>query len=241
MQGCAGVHLGIWYSDRESCHPFAESNSAMTIGLNSVTPSSSEVNELKRASTDGLLPVIAERWSPRAFAEREVSASDLAKVFEAARWAPSSSNEQPWTYLVGLRNSPTFNKIASTLVGFNQAWAPKASVLILGLARTRFARNGNLNGFALYDLGAATAFLILQATAMGLATHQMAGFDQGAARKVLEIPEDYVFGSVMALGYQDHPSALPNQKLIETEISPRNRKPLSEVVFSAWGEPALLG
>lgn len=206
-----------------------------------MTPSSSEVNQLKRAPTEGLLPVIAERWSPRAFAEREVSGADLARVFEAARWAPSSSNEQPWIYIVGLRNSPTFNKIVSTLVGFNQTWAPKAPVLILGLARTRLAKNGNPNTYALYDLGTATGFLVLQATAMSLATHQMAGYDHDAARKVLDIPEEYAFGSVMALGYQDHPSSLPNQRLIETEISPRNRKPLSEFVLTSWREPAVLG
>ena len=91
-----------------------------------MTLSASEVNKLKRAETlEGILPVIEHRWSPRAFADREVSPADLAKVFEAARWAPSSSNEQPWSYLLGLRNSDTFNKIASALVGFNQSWAPK--------------------------------------------------------------------------------------------------------------------
>jgi len=200
-----------------------------------------QVNQLKRASTvDDVLPVIVERWSPRAFSPREVSASDLAKVFEAARWAPSSSNEQPWSYLVGLRDSPTFNKIVSTLVEFNQAWAPKAPVLLLGLARTRFARSGKPNEYALYDLGAATGFLILQATALGIATHQMGGFDHNAARRVLEIPEEFALGSVMALGYQDEPSTLPNEKLIETETSPRSRKALSEFVFTSWGEPALL-
>lgn len=206
-----------------------------------MTLSASEVHNLKRAETlEGVLPVIQERWSPRAFAEREVSSADLAKVFEAARWAPSSSNEQPWSYILGLRNTPTHEKIAAALMGFNQAWAPKAPVLILGVARTRFARNGNPNAYALYDLGAATAFLILQATAMGLATHQMGGFDHEAVRKTLGIPEDYAIGSVMTIGYQDEPAALPNQKLIETETAPRTRKPLSEFVFTAWGEPAKL-
>ena len=206
-----------------------------------MTLSASEVNKLKRAETlEGILPVIEHRWSPRAFADREVSPADLAKVFEAARWAPSSSNEQPWSYLLGLRNSDTFNKIASALAGFNQSWAPKAPALILGVTRTRFARNGNPNNYALYDLGAATAFLILQATAMGLVTHQMAGFDQDAARKGLGIPEEYALGSVMALGYQDEPATLPNDKLIETETTPRTRKALSEFVLTAWGDPAKL-
>ncbi|MGA8728681.1 MAG: nitroreductase family protein [Terracidiphilus sp.] len=206
-----------------------------------MTLSASEVNQLKRAKTlEGILPVIEQRWSPRAFADREVSTADLAKVFEAARWAPSSNNEQPWGYLLGFRNSDTHEKIASALMGFNQAWAPKAPVLILGVTRTRFARNGNPNNYALYDLGAATAFLILQAMSMGLHTHQMAGFDHEVARKALGIPEEYALGSVMALGYQDHPATLPNDKLVETETMPRTRKALSEFVLTAWGEPAKL-
>jgi nitroreductase len=114
-------------------------------------------------------------------------------------------------------------------------------VLILGTAHTRFSRNGTPNGYAMYDLGAATAMLILQATAMGLAAHQMAGFDHDAARKAFEIPEDYSLGSVMALGYQGEPAALPDAKMIATETAPRTRKPLSEIAFSAWGEPAKLG
>jgi nitroreductase len=201
--------------------------------------SANEVNELKQASVlEGVTPIIRQRWSPRAFADRVVSPADLAKAFEAARWAPSSSNEQPWRFLVGLRNSDTHAKIVASLVGFNQAWAPKAPVLILGVANTKSSRSGNPNAYALYDLGAATAFLILQATALGLATHQMGGFDHDAARQALGIPEDYALGSVMALGYQGEPAVLPHAKLIETEIAPRARKPLGEVVFSAWDEPA---
>lgn len=200
------------------------------------TISASELNQLKRAPAD-LLPAIAERWSPRAFSDRDVNASDLARVFEAARWAPSSSNGQPWTYLVGMRNSETHKKIASTFVGFNQAWAPKAPVLILGLANTKFTKDGSPNAYAFYDLGAATGFLVLQATSMGLATHQMAGFDHDAIRKVLSIPEDYALGSVMALGYQEEPATLTNPKLIEMETSTRNRKPLNEFVIAAFGQP----
>jgi nitroreductase len=204
-----------------------------------MTLSVSEVNQLKQASVlDGVTTIIHERWSPRSFTNRDVSPADLAKIFEAARWAPSSSNEQPWRYLMGLRNSITHDKIAASLVGFNQSWAPKAPVLILGTTHTKSSRSGNHNAYAIYDLGAATAFLILQATALGLVTHQMAGFNHDAARQALEVPDDYALGSVMALGYQGEPAALPNEKLIENEIAPRTRKPLSEVVFTAWDEPA---
>jgi nitroreductase len=173
-------------------------------GESLVTLSAIEVNQSKHAPVhEGVTPAIRQRWSPRSFADREVSPADLTKVFEAARWAPSSSNEQPWRFLVGLRNSVTYRRIAASLVGFNQTWAPKAPVLILGVTNTKSSRNGNPNAYALYDLGAATAFLVLQASALGLVTHQMGGYDHDAARVTLEVPEDYALGSVIALGYQD--------------------------------------
>jgi nitroreductase len=162
-------------------------------------------------------------------------------VFEAARWAASSFNEQPWRFLVGTRNSLTHKKIFSTLIGFNQGWAGAAPVLILGAASTKFAHNGTTNAYALYDLGAAAAYLCLQAAELGLSTHSMAGFDHEAARKTFEIPEDYALGAVIALGYQGEPAALGHEKLIALETEPRERKPLSEFVLSAWDTPAQLG
>ena len=207
-----------------------------------MTLSALEVNQLKQApAVDGVLPVVLARWSPRSFADRDVSLADLRKVFEAARWAASSNNEQPWRYLVGTRNSSTHQKIFSTLVGFNQSWAGAAPVLILGVASSKFSRNGSTNTYALYDLGAASAILCLQAAALGLKTHSMAGFDQAAARQAFGIPEDYLLGAVIALGYQGEPSALSHEKLIAQEIAPRTRKPLNEFVLSAWDEPAILG
>lgn len=206
-----------------------------------MTLSAREVDQLKHApAVAGVLPAILHRWSPRAFQDREVNPADLAKVFEAARWAPSSNNEQPWRYIVGLRNTVTYEKIAATLAGFNQAWAPKAPVLMLGVA-SGLSRNGKPNGYAVYDLGAATALLAVQATAMGLAAHQMGGFDHDAIRKALEIPGDYLLGSVIALGYLGEPALLSNDHLIESETTPRSRKSLSEIVLSAWDEPAELG
>jgi nitroreductase len=207
-----------------------------------VTLSASEVNQLKQApAVDGVLPVVLSRWSPRSFADRDVNPADLKRVFEAVRWAASSNNEQPWRYLVGARNSSTHQKIFSSLVGFNQSWAGAAPVLILGVTSAKFTHNGSPNAYALYDLGAASAILCLQAASLGLSTHSMAGFDQAAARQAFAIPEDYLLGAVIALGYQGEPSALTHEKLIAQEIAPRTRKPLSEFVFSAWGEPANLG
>jgi nitroreductase len=114
-------------------------------------------------------------------------------------------------------------------------------VLILGTAKTKFSHNGAPNRVALYDLGAAGATLCYQATAIGLHTHQMAGFDVEAARRAFAIPEDYTFGAVIALGYQGEPSALTNEQMQAQETAPRQRKALSEIVLSAWGELAELG
>jgi nitroreductase len=207
----------------------------------SATLSAREVNELKHAPyVEGVLPALLKRWSARSYADREVPVEDLARVFEAARWAASSNNEQPWRFVFGVRNSETHKKIASALAGFNKGWAPSAPVLILGVANTQFERNGSQNTYALYDLGAATSYLTLEAAELGLVTHQMAGFDHEALRQGLAIPENYALGCVVALGYQGEPSALRNETLIEREHLPRERKPLNELVFSSWGEAARL-
>jgi nitroreductase len=205
-----------------------------------MTMSATDVNQLKHApAIEGLLPLFLERWSPRAFANREVSRTDLKRVFEAARWAPSSGNAQPWRFIVGIHGTETHAKIVSTLAGFNKEWAPKAPVLILGTTKAVNAR-GAANAYAMYDLGAAAVSITLAAEALGLATHQMGGFDHDAARKEFGIPESYALGSVMALGYQDEPAALGNDELIAREIAPRTRKSLNEIAFSAWDEPAVL-
>jgi nitroreductase len=198
----------------------------------------SEVHKLKKAPpAEGVLPVIHERWSARSFSEREVSPETLRKVFEAARWAASSGNAQPWRFVVGLKGSETYEKIAGTLAGGNKAWAPKAPVLILGTALAVNAK-GAPNSYALYDLGAASSYLTLQAAELGMTTHQMAGYDHEAARQALGIPEDFALGSVIALGYQGEPAALGDSTLVERETTPRTRKPLEEIVFSEWGKPA---
>jgi nitroreductase len=206
-----------------------------------MTLSAIEVNNLKQAPTiEGVLSAVVSRWSARSFAEREVSPADLTKVFEAARWSASAYNEQPWRFLVGVRGSETYKKIFSTLIGFNQDWAAAAPVLILGAASTTFSHNGSSNAYALYDLGAAAGALTLQAAAQGLTTHTMAGFDHDAARRLFQIPDDYLLGAVIALGYQGDPAALSQPQLISMETSPRTRKPMSEFVLSAWGTPANL-
>jgi len=206
-----------------------------------MTLSAAEVNKLKHApAVEGVLPVVLGRWSPRSFSSRDVSPANLRKVFEAARWAASAYNEQPWRYIVGTRNSLTHKKIFSTLIGFNQSWAGAAPVLILGVASTKFSHNGTDNIYALHDLGAASSYLTLQASALGLFTHQMAGFDQSAARKAFGVPDDYAFGSVIALGYQGEPAALSNEQLIALETELRTRKALKDFVLSSWDTAAEL-
>ena len=205
------------------------------------TLSATEVNQLKQAPADDrILPVIRHRWSPRSFAEREVSLADLKTVFEAMRWTASSYNEQPWIYFVGIRGSETYRKIMSVLGEFNQEWARTAPVLTLNAARTTFTRNGSPNPVALYDLGASAATLCYQAIALGLFTHQMAGFDREKARTVFNVPDGYIFGAAMALGYQGEPGALTNSQMLSQETSPRQRKALSEFVLADWGVPAKL-
>jgi nitroreductase len=207
-----------------------------------MTLSASEVNQLKQApAADRVLPAILHRWSPRSFADRDVSPADLKTIFEAVRWAASSYNEQPWRYFVGTRGTETYNKILKSLGEFNQAWARSAPVLTLNVAKTTFSHNNSPNPVALYDLGASAATLCYEAISLGLFTHQMAGYDRDVARKLFGVPDEYIFGAAMALGYLGEPSALPNEQFISQEIAPRQRKPLGDFVLSGWGIPANLG
>ena len=204
-----------------------------------MTLAASEVHQLKQApAEERILPVIRQRWSPRSFADQEVNLADLRTIFEAVRWTASSYNEQPWLYFVGMRGSETYKKIFSILGEFNQQWAQTAPVLMLNAARTTLARSGKPNPVALYDLGASGATLCYQAMALGLFTHQMAGFDREAARQVFNVPEEYVFGATIALGYQGEPGALTNPQMLSQETAPRQRKPWSEFVLEDWGVPA---
>jgi nitroreductase len=206
-----------------------------------VPPTPPEVIDKLKHAPDGagVEHLIRRRWSPRAFADKDVSADDLKKLFEAARWAASSFNEQPWRFLVGRRGDETYKKIFGALVEFNQSWAKSAPVLVLSVAKKTFSANGQPNRYGLHDTGAATTLLSLQATANGLHTHSMAGFDAEQARASFAIPSDYDIGAVTALGYFGDPESLPDQ-MQKTEVAPRQRKPLEEFVFSDWDKPAEL-
>ena len=183
--------------------------------------------------------LIQNRWSPRAFSDNPVSPETLRSLFEAARWAPSSSNEQPWAFIVGTKDDlETHSKILSTLVEFNQGWAKHAPVLAIAVSQMEFARNKTPNRNAFYDTGAAVAHLTAEATSRGLFVHQMAGFDPQKAIAVFHIPKGWEPIAVFAIGYPGDPNALPD-KLRERELAPRSRKPISEFVMSSdWGHPA---
>ncbi|HWF14134.1 MAG TPA: nitroreductase family protein [Candidatus Acidoferrales bacterium] len=183
--------------------------------------------------------IIGQRWSSRAFSERPVEPEKLISILEAARWAASSANEQPWAFLVATGdNRKNYEAMAGVLVDSNRTWAEKAPVLILVFAHTQFAKNGNPNRYALHDVGQAVANLSLQATALGLTVHQMAGFNAEAARERFAAPADWQPVSVIALGYPGDPESLA-EKLREREIAERQRKPLDTFVFSgAWGHTA---
>lgn len=159
----------------------------------------------KSASTDyPIHELLAARWSPYAFAERSVSDDDLCSLFEAARWAPSSYNEQPWNYVVAKReNSEEFQKLLCCLVEGNQTWAQAAPVLALGIVRLRFVLNDQPNRAAVHDLGLAAANLTVEATARGLFVHQMIGIVPEKAREVYEIPEGRRRGPLWPLAIRE--------------------------------------
>jgi nitroreductase len=180
--------------------------------------------------------LLRERWSPRAFAPRDVETDKLARLLEAARWAPSSYNEQPWHFLVATRDQPAeFERMLGVLWEGNQAWAKDAPVLVITAARKHFARGGKPNLHAWHDVGQAIAHLSVQATAEGLVVHQMMGFDAEAARTVYGIPDDHEAVTAVAIGYIGDPASLP-EPLRERELAPRERRPLADFVFTGnWG------
>ncbi|MHC5010008.1 MAG: nitroreductase family protein [Planctomycetota bacterium] len=180
--------------------------------------------------------LMARRWSPRAFDARSVPPDVLRSVLEAARWAPSSFNAQPWHFIVATKDAPEdFARLLACLVEGNQGWARHAPVLLFSAARLDFERNGKPNRHAWHDVGLATENLMLQATAHGLVTHAMAGYHADVARETLGIPEGFEPVAAIALGYPGDPSRLPDP-LRAAEAAPRTRKPLSEIVFEGrWG------
>ena len=190
----------------------------------------------KIAATDApVIELMRKRWSPRAFDPAPIPRETLRSLFEAARWAPSSNNAQPWRYIVS-ESEEARARAAGVLTGRNPLWAPNAPVIVCVAAQTTFA-DGTPNRHAWYDTGQATALLTVQATSMGVFVHQMAGFDAAKARALFALPEHVDPIAMMALGRPGDASQLPDP-LREREASPRVRRKQGEFVFSAvWGRP----
>ncbi len=198
-----------------------------------------DLEKLKLGQTD--VPVealLVKRWSPRAFSGQPIEAADLRSIFTAAAWAGSSYNEQPWRFLLGRKGDPSWNIIFGALNDKNQSWAAAAPVLYAGFAKKTFTMTGGPNMVAVHDLGAASANLSLQAAALGIHTHGMAGFDREKLQTGFTIPDDFEPVACWAMGYLGDVDTLPSP-FKEMELQQRSRKTLDEFVFSAWNTPAL--
>ncbi len=173
---------------------------------------------------------ISERFSPLAFAEQQLSEEKIRLLFEAARWAPSAFNEQPWRFIYATKSQPSeYNLLLSFLIEGNRIWAKNAPLLGISLARVNSQYNGKPNKYAFHDLGLAMGGLLAQATSMDIKVHQMAGFSVENAREGLLIPKEYEPVAMFAAGYYGKPDELP-EDLRKRELTERKRKPLSEIV-----------
>jgi nitroreductase len=186
-------------------------------------------------------PLLKKRWSPRAFSNKEVETEKLLSMFEAARWSPSASNEQPWKFIIGLKGDETYQKIFDTLVEFNQLWAITSPVLILSVGNSMSIKNPDKpNDTYRYDLGQSVAHLTFQAMSDGLYVHQMAGFDKDKADELFTIPQGFNVFTAISVGYIGNPEVLhPNLK--KMEYADRERRPLESMVYSGrFGETTSL-
>jgi nitroreductase len=192
------------------------------------------IMNIKKAVTD--YPIqhgLADRWSPYGFEDRPVAEVDLCSLFEAARWAASSYNEQPWNYIVATNeNSKEFDQLLSCLAEPNQLWAKAAPVLVLGVVSLRFIKNAKDNRAAVHDLGLASGNLVMEATTRGISVHQMIGILPDKAREFYQIPVHYEAWTAMAIGYSADPATMPDA-LKERDTTPRQRRPLQDFVFAS--------
>jgi len=188
-------------------------------------------------STYPIHDLMKRRWSPRAFAERLVEHEKLRSMFEAARWAPSAFNAQPWSFIVATKeDSNVYNRLLHCMPAANQRWAHRAPVLLLSVTNLCHPDTGKPDRFARYDLGLAVENLVLQATTLGLFCHQTGGLNVEKARTAFNIPEGSEPVDVIAIGYMGNLDTLPDD-LREQELGQRVRKPLTDFVFSdSWGK-----
>ena len=185
----------------------------------------------KTAKTDHPInELIARRWNARAFSTRPVEKSKLLSILEAARWAPSSRNEQPWRYIVFTNENPEKLKKAQSVLKDINEYAKRAPILICAITRKTYSDNNIYNRLHFHDLGAANENMFLEAFNQGLIMHEMGGFDVEKAKEVFSIPEEFEIGIMIAIGYQDTHDVLP-ESLVKKAHMPRQRKSLSEIAF----------
>ena len=178
-------------------------------------------------------PLLQQRWSPRAFSAQPVEEAKLLTLIEAARWAASANNEQPWRFIYAAKGqSEHYNKLFDCLNEWNQAWAQSAPALIMTLVKTHFEKNGRPNPWALHDLGLAVGNLTAQASALNLYVHSMAGFSAEKAREMFNLPPGLDPVTMIAVGYLGDPEQL-SDSLKARELAQQQRKPLEELVY--WG------
>ncbi|PIN73234.1 nitroreductase [Candidatus Woesearchaeota archaeon CG10_big_fil_rev_8_21_14_0_10_45_16] len=182
-----------------------------------------------RTSTYDISPLILDRHSPRAMSGEELTDKDLMPLFEAARWAPSSYNNQPWRFIYAKRGSKQWQTFVSLLTEFNQAWATKAAVLVVTISRKDFEYNSKPSRTHAFDTGAAWENLAIEGCKRGLVVHGMEGFDYDKAQKVLKIPAGYEVMMMIAIGKKGDKKKLPAdlQKMEE----PNDRKPLKDIIM----------
>ncbi len=173
-------------------------------------------------------PLLEQRWSPRTFSHAAITDDEVMRLFEAARWAPSSNNIQPWRFIFARKGTDAYQRMYDLLAEFNQGWVDSPVLVFAAIKKT--TPDGKDNYHALHDLGLAASLMTVQAQSMDIAVHQMAGFDHAKAAELYEIPDDYHFATAIAIGkYGGDPDEL-SDKLQEQEKAPRERKPLKDIV-----------
>lgn len=183
----------------------------------------------ERKSDYPINPIILNRWSPRSMSGESLREEELMSLFEAARWAPSSYNNQPWRFIYGKRETPHFQKLFDLLVDFNKSWCDKAAVLGLILSAKNFEHNGKPSVTHSLDTGAAWENFALEGTSKGLVVHGMQGFDYDRAKKEFNIPDDFEVLAMFAVGKKGPKEALPEE--LQKKESPSTRKSVSEITF----------
>jgi nitroreductase len=198
----------------------------VSLPINPVQQLTSEVKEYRKAE-HSINPLFLNRWSPRAYSDRNISDKDLYSILEAAHWAPSSFNDQPWRFIIA-KTVDQLKIFHEFLNPFNRAWAEKAPVLVL-IASNKKRENGDSNSAHAFDAGTAWGHLAIQATLLGLSTHAIGGFDKDKARSLLNVPDDFDLHTVISIGYRGKKESLAVD--LQARENPSSRKPLKDVIF----------